>query len=214
MLIRALPLVSLLLVGCAELDVEMRNPVLVNAVDPNRVARTHAYIERERGLPPNSVMDEASLISVDANGVCFGVTLHELDPLDLNTVEARLSAPHVDTVEGPQVSAEQPVFSTYQGRIPERRQTGMETYCSYRDSHGNCLSWRTRPLYATFYIPGPVSVYQARGTLCFPNRNLVGPTTERVTLALKLRRQPTQVGGWVGSKELVWRWGFIGAQKR
>jgi hypothetical protein len=191
-------------VGCASPDIMIHNPITVRAVDSNRIVRPHDYIERQRGLPPGSVADEASMTSADGERVCFAITMHELAPIDLRAAEASLRAPKADSVNEAQVWADPPTFQTYDGLIPERQQVGTETVCSYRDQYGNCQSWRTQPLYATVYIRGPVNVYQTRGSLCFPNRNVFTAITEMLTLEVKVRRQ----GLMAGSKGLAFHWGF------
>jgi hypothetical protein len=149
--------------------------------------------------------------------VCFGVSLHELDPIDLRSVEAELSAPKVDATDDAKVWAEQPTFKQYDGLVPEQRETGTETVCSSRDSDGVCQGWQTRPTYATVYVHGPVKVYETRGRLCFPNHGLATPATEQVSLKLVMRREggaAVRVGYGLyggfggGSKKVVFRWGL------
>jgi hypothetical protein len=190
--------------GCATPEVVIRNPMVVHAIDANRIVHPHNYVERARGLPPGSVADEASLTELDPGRVCFGLSVHELDGVDLQAAEALLKVPKMDAVQGAQVWADPPVFATYQGLIPERRVVGSESYCSARDGYGNCMVWRTRPVYSTVYVPGPVNVYNSHGTMCFANRNLIGPATEKVTLELHLRRQAG------GNKDLEFTWSLLG----
>lgn len=201
--------------GCAhESDVEIRNPLAAHAVDANRIVKPHDYAENARGLPPGSMADEATLLSMASDQVCFGVTLHELDPIDLRSVEAELSAPKQDGTDDAKVWADQPTLKEYQGLVPEQRETGTETVCSNRDSDGVCQSWQTRPTYATVYVHGPVNVYESRGRLCFPNRGLATPATEQVSLQLVVRRQGGgnfMTMGWAGgggAKKVVFRWGL------
>lgn len=204
--------------GCAhESDVEIRNPLTAHAVDANRIVKPHDYAENARGLPPGSMADEATLVSMASDQICFGVTLHELDPIDLRTVEAELSAPKVDAVDDAKVWAEAPVSREYEGLVPEQHQTGSETVCSSRDSDGVCQAWQTRPTYATVYVRGPVNVYQSRGRICFANRGIANAATEQVSLKLVLRREGqgtftpgTMTFGWGGggAKKVVFRWGL------
>ncbi|MFI5289406.1 MAG: hypothetical protein ACHQ17_07145 [Polyangia bacterium] len=204
--------------GCAhESDIEIRNPLAVHAIDANQIVKPHDYAENARGLPPGSMADQAQLVSMAPAQVCFGVSLHELDPIDLRSVEAELSAPKVDATDDAKVWAEQPTFKQYDGLVPEQRETGTETVCSSRDSDGVCQGWQTRPTYATVYVHGPVKVYETRGRLCFPNHGLATPATEQVSLKLVMRREggaAVRVGYGLyggfggGSKKVVFRWGL------
>src|SRR5262245_31935251 len=96
-LMRTLPLTLALavpLMGCAHSsDVELRDPLAAGAVDINRIVKPHDYIENHRGLPRGSVADEAMLVSVDAQQICFGLTMHELDPIDFGEMEVELKTP-------------------------------------------------------------------------------------------------------------------------
>jgi hypothetical protein len=201
--------------GCTHAsDIEIRNPMTARAVDQNRIVKPHDYIERERGLPPGSVADEAQLLTADAQQVCFAVTLRETDPIDLSRADVRLSAPKLDALTVAQVWPEAPTVRTFNGRIPERHQTGMETVCTAQDQYGNCRGWQTRPIYSMVWVPGPVSVYEARGRMCFQNRGVATPATQQLSLELRLARvgQPGSFGLFgTLSKRVVFRWGFLGA---
>src|SRR5262245_49247421 len=116
------------LVGCTHAsDIEIRNPMTAHALDQNKIVKPHDYIERQRGLPPGSVADEAQLITLDPQQICFAVQLHEIDPVDLNQVEVRLSAPKLEPATDAQVWPEATTSTTYNGLIPERREVGTET---------------------------------------------------------------------------------------
>jgi hypothetical protein len=208
----ALSFLSLLAVGCVHSsDIELHNPIVTHAVEPNRIVKDHGYAENARGLPAGALADEAILTTADPAKVCFAVTLHELAPIDLQGVEASLESPKKDPIENAQLWAEPTTFQTYDGLIPEQREVGTQTVCASHNSDGTCASWTTHPVYQTFYIRGPVNVYQARGKLCFANQ-FVTSATEQITLALKLQRQGGVVQvGWfgAGAKKIVFRWGFL-----
>lgn len=210
---------SAALAGCAhEPDVEIQNPLASHAVQQNQITKPHAYAEQTRGLPPGSMTDQASLLSLDPAQICFGVSLHELDPIDLRTVEARMISPKLDPIDQAEVAADPPSYQTYDGLVPERRETGSETVCSSRDSDGVCQSWQTRPTYSTVYVRGPVNVYQTRGRVCFQNHGFATSATEQIGLELRLRRQGATfatVGMWGGgaTKKVLFVWGFGGGGK-
>jgi hypothetical protein len=202
-------------------DIEIRNPLAAGAVDANRVVKEHNFAERERGLPAGTMADEATLMSLDDKQICFGLQLHELDPIDLAQVEARLMTPKLERAAGEgQVWPEPPTSRTYNGLIPQRQITGSETYCAqYQGNY--CVAWRTRPVYSVVYIPGPVNVYTTRGRLCFPNGGLADAGTEQVSLELKMARQGWEhqrMGGWGAfsgnTKKVVFRWGFLVAKNK
>jgi hypothetical protein len=208
------------LVGCVhESDVELRNPLLAGAVDTNRIVKPHEYVENHRGLPRGSVADTATLLSIDAQQICFGLTMHELDPIDFREMEVELKTPKGESAGQARVDPTPVTFQSYEGLVPEVRVTGEETVCSRRDGNGICVAWQTRPTHATTMVPGEVRVYEAQGRLCFDNRQLVTASTEQVSLLVKMRRRMSQGGGFGffgaggGSKEMVFRWGFPGSKK-
>src|SRR4051812_25688880 len=94
-----LSMLAAMTAGCLHSsDLEMRNPILAHAVDPNRIVKDHGYAEQARGLPAGAMADEAILLRADPQEVCFAVTLHEFDSIDLREVEATVSAPSKDEV--------------------------------------------------------------------------------------------------------------------
>ncbi len=212
------------LVGCTHAsDVELRNPLVAGAIDNNRIVKPHDYIENQRGLPKGSVADEATLVAVDPQQVCFGLTMHELDPIDFREMEVALKTPEAPAVETARVQPEPVTFQSYDGLVPETRVVGEETVCSRRDGNGVCIAWATQPVRSTAMVPGAVKVYEARGRVCFDNQKAVTRTTQQVTLEVKMRRRLNQGGAVVGggfgfwgagggSKEIVFRWGFPGSK--
>ena len=200
--------------GCVHApDIELHNPIVTRAVEPNRIVKEHGYAEQARGLPPGSLADEAILTNADPGQVCFAVTLRELAPIDLREAVALLSAPKKDPVEQPQIWADAPAMQTFDGLIPEQHQTGYQTVCSAHAADGTCTSWSTNPTYATVYVRGPVNVYAVRGKLCFRNAVLTS-ATEQISLDLRLQRAPGDVamvgwGAFGGQKREVFRWGFL-----
>lgn len=216
-----LALVPLVAAGCLHSpDVEIKNPIVSRAVDANRIVKDHGYAEQAHGLPAGSLADEAFLTAADPGKLCFAVTMRELAPIDLHEVAVALSAPGKDAVEQAQAWSEPATMQTYEGLVPERRETGVETVCSSHDSNGVCVAWQTHPVYATVYVRGPVNVYQARGKLCFAN-TLLTSVTEQIALELRLARQAGEVatvGMWGGfgggTKKTVFRWGFVGGVKK
>lgn len=198
------------LVGCAHRsDLTMRNPLAAHAVDSNRIVKEDATTERTRGLPASSMANQAVLVAADPRQLCFDVTLHELEPLDLARAKMSLSAPDAETSKQAKLDAEAPSEKTYDGLVAVRRITGSETTCAGRSSDG-CRTWETHPTYSESYVPGPVRVFEARGRVCFDNR-VANETTEQLSLELRFPRKgpPTTLfGGGGGGKKVVFRWGF------
>jgi hypothetical protein len=197
--------------GCTHrADLTMRNPLAAHAIDANRIVKEHATAEKSRGLPAGSMADEAVLVEADPKQLCFDVTLHELDPLDLTHAKIALSASNAETSKHAKINAESPTEKTYDGLVPVRRVTGSETTCTNRTTSGACQNWETRPTYAESYVPGPVRVYEARGKVCFDN-HVANEATEQLSLELRLdrpgARMVTLFGGG-GAKKVVFRWGF------
>jgi hypothetical protein len=209
--------------GCAHApDVELRNPLVAGAVDNNHIVKPHDYVENNRGLPKGSVADEAALLSVDAQQICFGLTMHELDPIDFKEMDVELKTSDSAPVEIARVEPEPVTFRNYDGLVPEVTVTGEQTVCARRNTDGVCTAWETHPIKTAHMVPGEVKVYEARGRLCFDNQRLVTAATNQVDLVIKMRRRlnvEQPVGGfgmWGGggnSKKIAFRWGFPGSKK-
>ena len=210
-------------VGCMAVDTEIRHPLVSGAVDRNSIIKEHHFVESQRGLPAGTMVDSASLTRVTQQDICFDVQMHELDPIDMSTVRAKLEVPGVVPREQAQLWPEQPVTRPYQGLVPERVQTGYESYCAAYGYGGVCVAWATRPLYGTVMRPGTVNVYETRARMCFPNGGFVTAQTEAIRLDLVVPRparsfETTYTGwGWAwgpGDKRTRFAWGFVGARKR
>lgn len=209
------------LAGCGHsVDIRMRNPLVVRGVDPNRIVKTHNFIARDRGIPPQSMQDEAALVMLDSRQACFAVTLHELAAIDLSRVQATLEVSGFANIEQAQVSPGQATAQTFQGHMPQRRQVGMETYCSYW-VNGYCQAWSTRPVYTIVDVPALISVYQTCGQICMPHGGAITPATPWITLVLRLpvltydaAYAASGVFGGSGTKKIAFRWGFLAAQQQ
>jgi hypothetical protein len=208
-----------LVIGCIRgSDVHIRNPIASGAIDPNTIVKTHEHTEDTFGLPRASLDDEARLVSADAQTICIALSLHEIDPITLREMDAKLSAPKAKDVKPSEIREEDPTATTHVGRLPHTEQVGSELSCTKRDDAGNCLSWSEQPTYATTYVPGAVDVHEAKGEVCFPNQGLLTAQTEQLTLEIELRRRAPLDGGrggwgaWGGggtsSKDVTFRWGF------
>jgi hypothetical protein len=208
-MLRLLVVAAALASGCVHAsDTVIRHPLLAGGVDPNRIIKTHDFIEGARRLPPGSVADEAVLLSLDAQQACFAVVLHELQPIDLRDVDATLSAPKSGAESSAlKVWPEPSQVRTYDGLVPEQRQVGENTTCVTRDAYGNCLTWHTEPVYQTVMVPGPVNVYEARGRVCIANHATIMPASDQMSLDVRVRK------AGFGSKRTVFRWGLAGAPK-
>jgi hypothetical protein len=210
-------------IGCVPVDVMMRSPVTANAVDQNQIVKEHRFAENSRALPVGALADSASLTRVTEQDICFDVTMHELDPIDMQTVRAKLSVQGQVPREQAQLWPEQPVSRQYSGMVPERVQTGYETYCASYAYNGVCIAWATRPIYGIVMRPGQVNVYETRARMCFPNGGFVSAYTENLVLELTVPRPAqnfnTTYTGWgwawgAGDKRTRFAWGFTGFQKK
>jgi hypothetical protein len=209
------------MMGCVPAaDTIIRQPIVAGAVDANTVTKEHRFAESSRSLPPGVMADSASLTRVGAKDVCFDVTMHELDPIDMRSVHAKLAVPGQPVTDQAQLWPETPVAHAYPGMIPVRVQTGYETYCSASGYNGDCAAWATRPVYGTVMQPGEVNVYETRARMCFPNGGTITAATENVRLDLSVPRPAksfeTGYTGlpWMwgaGDKRTVFSWGFSGA---
>lgn len=208
--------------GCVPVDINIRHPLVAGAIDANSVVKEHRYVENTRGLPPGALSDTASLTRVGGQDICFDVTMRELDPIDMTSVHAKLDVMGQVARDQAQLWPEQPVARPYSGLVPERVQTGYESYCAARAYNGVCVAWATRPMYGVVMRPGTVNVYETRARMCFPNGGFVARTTEAVVLELTLARPAKSFEtayngywGWgAGDKRTRFAWGFIGAEKK
>lgn len=220
--VRGMMLAVALASGCASYDAVVRNPLVTNgAVDPNQIERRHGYAERARGLPPGSMSDLATLTRVGKD-ICFEAVLHELDPIDMRSVRAKLEVPGKPVLDQAELWPTPPVTHDLPGLVPNNVVIGQQTFCSARDYVGNCMAWASQPMYTTVMQPGTVQVFETHARMCFANNGYVTATTTGMKLELTLPRparsfQGSYVGiGWMwgpGDKHTAFRWGLAGAAK-
>jgi hypothetical protein len=157
-------------------------------------------------LPPDSLADEAQLVSFDPAGACFAVQLRNLQE------EGQWSVPssYEITLEAddralppPQVQVTQPVARQYQGQVPEQHVTGSTTVCMSTNANtGACERWDTQPVYSTVMVPGIITVVEGGGTVCFQNDGALTPSTQLISLVF---RGP---GGMLAHR-FTFEWEFI-----
>lgn len=198
------------LVGCTRtVSVQIRNPAQAGVLEPNRVVHSYARIEQNRGLPPGTLNEEASLVSYEPRGACFDVLLNNLE--DRAELSALTSYQIVVTADGeplppPDVMPGQSMATVHDGLVPETEQTGTSTECVRRHHETQaCEQWDTRPVYSTFMVPGPVTVVTGGGKLCVPNDGRLSPYTEEVAVEFRTPRGMT-------AHRFRFRWEFVGVQ--
>ncbi len=190
-------------VGCVRAsDIEIRHPLVARAVDPNQIVKPHGFAESQRGLPSGALADEAVLMELSEQRICFDATLRELAPVDLASGMSKVSTPGYEGVGGAQIQADPPDATPYNGRVPIRQQVGMARVCTARTYQGYCIAWGFQPIYATTWVPGRVDVYRSHARLCFANNGVVSTATEQV-----------QLEAHGGGKKQVFRWGLVGGAK-
>ena len=149
--------------------------------------------------------------------------LHELDPIDMRSVRAKLEVAGKPVLDRAELWPTPPVTHDVPGLVPTRVVTGEETFCASRDYVGNCMAWSSRPLYATIMQPGTVQIFETHARLCFPNDGYVTATTPGMKLELTVPRpaktfETSYVGfGWVwgaGDKRTAFRWGLAGVVQK
>jgi hypothetical protein len=67
---------AIVLSACAPIDQTIRNPLSSRRIDGNRIVKGHSGEERFWGLSRGTLTEQASLVSVDEQRICFLVTLH------------------------------------------------------------------------------------------------------------------------------------------
>jgi hypothetical protein len=214
---------GLLVSGCGMMtDITIRHPLMSGAIDKNTIVKEHGFAENARGLPRGTMSDQASLTRLGDQDICFDVIMHELDPIDMRSVRAKLEVQGQVAREQAQLWPEQPITRDYNGLVPVRVQTGYQTYCSARAYNNVCIAWQTRPTYGVVMQPGNVQVFETRARMCFPNGGFVAQTTEAVRLELTVPRPAksfegsyTGWGVWgAGDKRTSFAWGLEGALKK
>lgn len=145
-------------------------------------------LESERGLPPDTLVQEARFAGLQGQSMCFDLTLRGLSPLyaDLRNWKIYLrSGTERRTHEHPppQIDAQATSSETFDGLIPIQVRTGSETVCAEKDKYEQCVRWSEQPIISTQMTPGTVEVTQGGGTVCFPAPNF-GPNVRKVALRL------------------------------
>jgi len=202
---RKVLLLSLLLGGCVRAsDIDIRHPLVSRAVDPNRIVKPHDFAARNRGLPYGALNDEAIMMQLDERQACFDVTIRELRPVDLAASNVMLGAPGLEPTPAVQVMPDPPTQTPYNGLVPVQQVVGQQRFCSVwtPGPYSRCAVWVMRPIYATVMVPGRVDVFASHARTCFNNNGIVGPQTEQAELIVR------------GAKNVAFRWGLIGAQKK
>ena len=182
----------LLAAGCARsASTAIRNPAQVGYVEPNKVVIPYTRAESYHGLPPGTLNEEASLVSYEPTGACFNVALNNLEDnaqlTDVQAYDIQLLADDVPV--GAAVVQPGGVTSVvHQGLVPETQQTGTSTECVRTNPNTQlCEQWDTRPVYQTYMVPGPVTVYTGTGNVCFGNNGALHPGTREVALEFRTR---------------------------
>ncbi len=202
------------MVGCAEtVDVTIRNPLMARGVDHNSVIRVHEYDEHRNGLPDGAMDDVAKLVAMDHQKICFAITLHELDPIDIRLSKFKLTAPYAGPNEKVELTAEPPTIASYQGLVPHQRETGaVENRCTQRADNDDCVHWEKKPAVETIYQPGEVVVYQTSGQACFKNEGWADTHTDAISLELKTHRPSADESDSLvrvgNNKQAVFKWAF------
>jgi len=177
--------------------------MLVGHVEANQVLIGEGNTEAYHAIPSGSLTDEASMLSYAPDGACFGVTLRSLDSnwTDVSSFDISLEADGQPLPE-PTFDPQQPTAQSFNGLVPEQRQTGTETVCTYTDARTQiCGRWETRPVYTTVMVPGILTVTTGGGRLCFGNNGAITPSTN--LLALEFANTGIAVQRFVFEWELV-----------
>ena len=153
----------------------IRHPMQVGQIDQNRVPHSYPSKENQHGLPAGSLDDEASLVRMDAEAVCFDVKLRSMDLgngwEDLRNWEVTMTSGEDIRLAGPTVQQHQPQVQQFNGLIAQEVQTGTWIReCTSRNRDGSCNRWEQRPETQIDYVPGIVTVQTGGGMVCFGNQ--------------------------------------------
>jgi len=207
-----LPLV--LAAGCVgHADVMIPHPLTGHSIsiEATEVEKPQGLVETNNGLPIGALTERAKLTRLDDSQACFAVEMHSLSAefANIRALDKVLKAqPSGDKVDTAMVSNARVGTRVYQGLVPHQEASGMEEYCAQRDPNTNaCNSWRTRTLYTTTMVPGPVTVYEGSADLCFAHGGIVTKQSQRIILDL---HKITMVGFMPQKTGIDFRWGFTG----
>ncbi|MGF1468598.1 MAG: hypothetical protein ACFCGT_20940 [Sandaracinaceae bacterium] len=185
-----LGLAAVLAGGCAHTRfVEIRHPLQVGQVDPNAVPFENTSQERETGLPPGTLVDQATLTEVTPERVCADVTLWSLQTNRARGAYQNYRIALLTDQQGveqtqAEIQLEQATLTRIQGHRAVRVPAGRERYC-YRNRRGRCIEWRWRTVYATEYQPHIWEVQTNPAEVCFPNGGFVTPSTSRAAIEFR-----------------------------
>jgi hypothetical protein len=208
-------LLSLLFVaGCVgHADVMIPHPLTGHAISPEETAveKPQGFIETSNGLPIGTLTEKAKITRLDEAQACFAVEMHSLNAefANIRGLDTVLKAqPSGEKAEGATITNTRTSTHVYEGLVAHQVPTGSEEYCAHRDPSTNgCDTWRTRTLYATTMIPGPVTVYDGSADVCFSHGGVVTKQSQRIILDL---HKVTMVGFMPQKTGIDFRWGFSG----
>lgn len=153
-------------------------------------------------LPPGTFLRTASLVQIDAQRVCFAVTLaadgNRTQLADMGGWRTFLRSDGFESMEpvfGP--PAAQSVIPM-RGTIPRQQFAGYYTSCT-RYSYGTRCT--QQPRYITVRDPAVINVVRGGGTVCFQHNGRINATTEQVTLHMD---DPVTV-----TNRMAFRWRFL-----
>ncbi len=220
--------VAFVLVGCGPshnlfaggrpLSAQTQHPGKVGVEQVPPIFYDGSALERQRGLPPGSLQQEARIVRADPQGLCFNVTLRGLDDPrfpDLRnwTVHFRsvVTGEEAESVQddAPNIELIPVQTQSFQGLVPVQVQVGSETVCSQTDNAGRCVRWREDAIYGTNWVPGTVMVSTGGGNICYPNTQHL--TLDTRAVALRLNAGRNSGGSAAGPARLTYQWDIAGA---
>jgi hypothetical protein len=203
--------------GCVHAaTMEVPNPVVSKQVPSNSIQFPNGYAESAHGLPTGTLTDEAALLSVDDNQICFKLTLRS------DGARADLAKPagwRVFLRGKPEFEDMAPQI-TEDGDVEESTMQGFEDLSSATqqqicDDQGHCYN---RSITTSTRVPADIKVVKGSSKVCFVNKGHLTATTEEITLHLDDNSpQLAQAGGnrggmfgaWGGGGQRVaFRWKF------
>lgn len=169
----------------------IRHPMQAGQIDQNRVPISSTAIESRHGLQPTTLDHEASLLSMDPQGICFNVRVRTIDDgtgaawTDLRNWEVTLNTQGDNNVSlvSPSVELVPATSEVYNGLVEQEIVVGEKDECTERDG-SSCVRWEKRPIVETEMVPGQLNVVTGGGKVCFANQGNVTPQTPGIELRL------------------------------
>lgn len=176
-----------LLSGClTAVSIQMPHPLTRGVIVDHVIPSSDTQRAATYGLPPETFTSEARMNVLDAERVCFALTLR------INGDQGNLAVPgewrvylrgdngleNNQPVFGPPLA---PTMTAMNGSVARQQLAGYYNNCT---RVGGSLQCSQQPRYVTVRVPAVVNVLTGTGAVCFAHGGSVSRNTRQITLHL------------------------------